>query len=539
MPVFQFVTHTNDITYVTQDADGASSFVTDTSGSWVYSTQWPTQASDLTPEPTSSASPSETESSVSPSTSQQTSPENTPQQLSGTTSMEIESTSSSKPAATSSPLGDPSPTTTTKTDAVYPSTTSVGESSSQTPSAAATTTSDADSGSALQSTSSSIEISSSEPTTTAQSGSESLLPTSSSVEVSIPVSTSTSEAQTVSTPQGSSSSDISPTSSTTASEVETTSTSQGSSTSEFSSSPSTTASEGTTSSSEAPSSTSQSTSSSTSTQAQATTSQAKSVPDYIVYSPYSSSGACKDSSTVSNDLKDISSKGINKLRVYATDCNSLNTIQPVASDLGMKIIQGLWIGSSGLDNVDQSLSDLLSYTETNGWDTIESVVLGNEDVVDGYVSASDLVNKAFEVRSKLKSAGFSGNLLHAETTQGYLSNTELCETDAFDVIGLNAHSFFDASISAGDAGSFINGQASLVAEKCSTSKKVFITETGYPWKGDSNGNNTPSRENQVAAIDSILENHGSDCVILTTFDDMWKPPGEYGIEQYFGVISWI
>lgn len=536
MPVIQFVTHTNDIDYVTKDGDGATAFVTDTSGYWEYTTMWPS----ATIESSSPVSPSAIESSVVSSESPE-SPETSnqlPAQPTSTTSAYSSPSTTEQQVTSASATVSPGPQKTTTTAGEAPDTTTSQISSSSTSSSAEATSEEPSSSSEgstlLSSAATSVPETSSEntPQPSPSTSSDAVTPstslntaqTSSSVEISSTSSitspepeTTSSEAvtssTTVSTTQTSSSVEIPSTSSITSSEPQTTSTSQ------------------------TPSTTQESSTSTSSSQTQPTSSRA--LPNYIVYSPYNDNGACKDSTTVKNDLADISSKGINKIRVYATDCNSLETIQPAAKTLGMKVLQGLWIGSSGLSNLDQSLSELLSYTNDNGWDVIESIVIGNEDVTSGYVSASDLVNKARDVRSKLKAAGFSGKIMHAETTQAYLSNQELCQNDVFDVIGLNAHSFFDPNSAAGDAGSFLKGQVSQVSEKCSSNKEVFITETGYPWKGDSNGKNVPSRDNQISAIDSILKHYGEDCVILTTFDDLWKPPGDYNVEQYFGTLSWI
>lgn len=84
--------------------------------------------------------------------------------------------------------------------------------------------------------------------------------------------------------------------------------------------------------------------------------------------------------------------------------------------------------------------------------------------------------------------------------------------------------------------SFIMAQKKLVEAACG-SKEVLITETGYPSKGSVNGLNVPSPDNQKIAVQSIIEETGGDCTILTTFDDFWKPSGSYGIEQYFGSID--
>lgn len=66
---------------------------------------------------------------------------------------------------------------------------------------------------------------------------------------------------------------------------------------------------------------------------------------------------------------------------------------------------------------------------------------------------------------------------------------------------------------------------------------VVVTETGYPSAGITNGKNVPSPLNQKIAIQNIFDIVGTNVTILTTFNDYWKQPGNYGIEQSFGIIQ--
>ncbi|PRT53158.1 putative family 17 glucosidase SCW11 [Wickerhamiella sorbophila] len=259
-------------------------------------------------------------------------------------------------------------------------------------------------------------------------------------------------------------------------------------------------------------------------------------PDYIVYSPYLDTQGCKDYDTVLSDLNLIKSKGINKLRTYGTDCNVLNTIVAAAQSLGMVVSQGVWIGPGGLSSlVDQSVNDIIAYGQAHGWSVFESIIFGNEDIVNNYVSAPDLINAAAGYKAQLRAAGFNGLFMHAEVTDIIQDNPDLCG-DVFDVVALNAHSYFDPYSTAPQSGEFLKGQVGLVQSTCG-SKKVWISETGYPSQGITNGGQVPTKENQVIALESIMEVMGQDLVILSTYNDMWKSPGPYGVEQYFGVID--
>lgn len=259
------------------------------------------------------------------------------------------------------------------------------------------------------------------------------------------------------------------------------------------------------------------------------------VPKYMVYTPFADDRSCKDASTIKQDLTLIKNKGIERIRIYATDCDSLNSVQPACKELGLRIVQGVWIGTLGVDHARNQLNDLIK--SANGdWSIYDSIIVGNEDVANGYISGADLLSAVKEFRGTLQSNGYHGSVIIAETTEAYLGNADhLCDS-SFPYIGLNSHSYFASSFAAEQAGEFVNTQKGLVSGVCGRSD-IWISETGYPHQGDSNGLNIPSKENQAAAVNSLLETLNKDMVLLAQFDDLWKDPGKYGIEQYFGVID--
>lgn len=288
------------------------------------------------------------------------------------------------------------------------------------------------------------------------------------------------------------------------------------------------------------STTSTTSSASTSTISSATSSAASAtgVPKALTYSPYNSDGTCRSASDVYNDLQIIKSKGVSQVRIYGTDCNSIETVQPACSKLGIKINQGFWIGSSGADSIDSSVAALIAYGQQSGWDVFEYITIGNEAIISGYCSPSELIGKIQSVKTQLRAAGYNGQVTTSEPPVSFQNHPELCTEAAIDMVGINPHSYFNAQIDASEAGSFVKGQLQLVQKLCGTSN-VIITETGYPFSGSSNGLNVPSYENQQIAIQSILEELNGEVTILSYFNDLWKNPGPYGIEQSFGIQSFM
>ncbi|KAI0461060.1 hypothetical protein LJB42_001390 [Komagataella kurtzmanii] len=262
-------------------------------------------------------------------------------------------------------------------------------------------------------------------------------------------------------------------------------------------------------------------------------------PRSIVYSPYSDSSQCKDSTTIETDLEFIASKGISAVRIYGNDCNYLTVVLPKCASLGLKVNQGFWIGPSGVDSIDDAVQEFIQAVNGNNgfnWDLFELITVGNEAISAGYVSASSLISKIKEVSSILSSAGYSGPITTAEPPNVYEDYGDLCSTDVMSIVGVNAHSYFNTLFAASDSGSFVKSQIEVVQKACSRSD-ITIVETGYPSQGATNGKNVPSKESQKTAIFSIFEVVGTDVTILSTYDDLWKDPGPYGIEQFFGAID--
>lgn len=258
-------------------------------------------------------------------------------------------------------------------------------------------------------------------------------------------------------------------------------------------------------------------------------------PSVIVYSPYSNDGSCKNYDEVETDLKFLKSIGINKIRTYGVDCNIVSAVLPIASSLNFKVNQGFWISNEGVDSIDDSVNNLIDYAKKNSWDVFDYITIGNEAIIEGYAKPSELIAKIKSVKKQLQDNGYTGQVTTSEPPAMFIKHPELCTESDIDFVGINSHSYFNTNLFAHEAGEYITSQQKKVSELCS--KKTVITETGYPSKGIKNGNNVPSLVNQYAALKSIMEATNGDCTILSSFDDYWKNPGPYGIEQSFGVIG--
>jgi len=258
----------------------------------------------------------------------------------------------------------------------------------------------------------------------------------------------------------------------------------------------------------------------------------------ITYEPFNNDGSCKSASQVSSDMAFIRSKGISNVRIYsATDCNILSTVHPAAISNGLRIIQGFYFNTAAVSSIDTQVSSFITWGKSNGnWAHVEMVFVGNEVVLSNLMPASLLVPKIASVGAQLRSAGYGGPVGTVDVVGTYQSNPALCTSSAVGVVGVNAHPYFNSYGSAPQSGSFVQSQIQAAKQAC-PGKSIYVTETGYPHAGNVNGNQIPSAQNQAIAFKSILDATSGHVTAFDLYDDYWKAPGPYGVEQSFGLSS--
>ena len=114
------------------------------------------------------------------------------------------------------------------------------------------------------------------------------------------------------------------------------------------------------------------------------------------------------------------------------------------------------------------------------------------------------MNKIASVKWQVQQYGYWGPVTTAEPPSVYMQNSFLCTSLTLDIVGINAHSYFDPYSTPSTAGSFVLNQITITKNACG-GKNVFVTEAGYPHRGITNGGNRPSYENQGVALRSLFQ----------------------------------
>jgi len=252
------------------------------------------------------------------------------------------------------------------------------------------------------------------------------------------------------------------------------------------------------------------------------------------YSPYHADNKCKSQAEVNADFALIGNE-FSVVRIYGVDCDQTATVLSAAKSKGLKLFAGIY----DLTNLEASVKKI-SAAAAGDWSHFDAVSVGNE-VVNGGGSAATVIAAIGTVRSLLRTAGFNGPVVTVDTLVAARANPGLC--DASDRCTVNCHPFFDGQVSAEGAGDFLATQIpTLRAVLANKNQEIVITETGWPWQGETNGRAVPSKSNQATAIASIKSKFASNpsgIILFTAFNDMWKSntKSQFGAEQFWGFIG--
>ena len=257
----------------------------------------------------------------------------------------------------------------------------------------------------------------------------------------------------------------------------------------------------------------------------------------ITYTPYdSSNGDCKTSDAVDSDIKGLKDAGFSIVRVYSTDCNTLEFVGDACRKYGMDMIIGVFVKGTGCSYDSPDIKTQVdAIAEWAQWDMVKLFVVGNEAIMNGFCSPSDL--RELIVTVKEKCSGYSGRWTISETLNIWQQpevSGAIC--DVVDVTGANIHPYFNSDVSPETAGDFVSGQLEILAGICE-GNVVINLECGWPTRGNCNGAACPGEQEQITAIKSIRESCGDKTVFFSYEDDMWKDAGSCGCEQSWGAKS--
>jgi exo-beta-1,3-glucanase (GH17 family) len=217
------------------------------------------------------------------------------------------------------------------------------------------------------------------------------------------------------------------------------------------------------------------------------------------------------------------------VRTYSIE-NGLDQVPELAGKVGLKVIQGIWLGSNRLKNQAQIATAVGLAKEYPG--VISAVVVGNEVLLRGEMTATDLAANIRSVKSQVKVP-----VTYADVWEFWLRNREIY--DAVDFITIHILPYWeDFPIRAKNAAAHVD----LIRKRVAIAfpnKEILIGETGWPSAGRMRDSALPSRTNQARVVSEILDlakRENFRVNLIEAYDQPWKRELEGTVGGYWGLI---
>jgi exo-beta-1,3-glucanase (GH17 family) len=232
---------------------------------------------------------------------------------------------------------------------------------------------------------------------------------------------------------------------------------------------------------------------------------------------------------IAQDLEQLA-KVTECVRTYSIE-NGLDQVPALAAKAGLKVIQGIWLGSNRLKNLAQVATVVRLTKEYPG--VITSVVVGNEVLLRGEMTTTDLAATIRSVKAQI-----AVPVTYADVWEYWLRNREVY--DAVDFVTIHILPYWeDFPIRAKFAASHVDSIRRRMAVAF-PGKEILIGETGWPSQGRMREGALPSRSNQARVVSEILDlakREGFRVNLIEAYDQPWKRQLEGTVGGYWGLFD--
>jgi glucan 1,3-beta-glucosidase len=232
---------------------------------------------------------------------------------------------------------------------------------------------------------------------------------------------------------------------------------------------------------------------------------------------------------IAQDLEQLA-KITDCVRTYSIE-NGLDQVPELAGKAGLKVIQGIWLGSNRLKNLAQITTVVRLAKEFP--DVITSVVVGNEVLLRGEMTTADLAATIRSVKAQL-----AVPVTYADVWEYWLRNREIYEAVDFVTIHILPY-WEDFPIRAKHAAAHVDDIRRRMAVAF-PGKEILIGETGWPSEGRMREGALPSRTNQARVVSEILElakRENFRVNLIEAYDQPWKRELEGTVGGYWGLFD--
>jgi exo-beta-1,3-glucanase (GH17 family) len=218
------------------------------------------------------------------------------------------------------------------------------------------------------------------------------------------------------------------------------------------------------------------------------------------------------------------------VRTYSVE-NGLDKAPELARKAGLKLILGIWLGSNRVDNLVE-IATAVGLTKDFA-DVITGVVVGNEVLLRGEMTAADLAANIRSVKAQVKVP-----VTYADVWEYWLRNRDIY--DAVDFVTIHILPYWeDIPIRARYAAAHVDSIRKRVAIAF-PGKEILIGETGWPSAGRMREGALPSRTNQARVVSEILDMAKREKFrvnLIEAYDQPWKRQLEGTVGGNWGLID--
>ncbi|WGS17269.1 MULTISPECIES: beta-(1-6) glucans synthase [unclassified Bradyrhizobium] len=255
----------------------------------------------------------------------------------------------------------------------------------------------------------------------------------------------------------------------------------------------------------------------------------------VSYTPFRGAQTPLDPSTqipaeqIEQDLTELA-KVTDCVRTYSIE-NGLDQVPGIAAKAGLKVMQGIWLGSNRFKNLQQIAIAVRLAKQYP--DVITSLIVGNEVLLRGEMTTADL---AANIRAVKAQANVP--VTYADVWEYWLKNREIY--DAVDFVTIHILPYWeDMPVKAKFAAAHVDDIRKRMAVAF-PGKEILIGETGWPSAGRMREGALPSRTNQARVVSEILDlakREGFRVNLIEAYDQPWKRKLEGTVGGYWGLFD--
>ena len=218
------------------------------------------------------------------------------------------------------------------------------------------------------------------------------------------------------------------------------------------------------------------------------------------------------------------------VRTYSVD-HGLDQIPEIAGRHGMKVMLGLWLSSR--PDLSRHQTETAIALARRFPEVIQSVVVGNEVLLRGEMSAPDLANTIRAVKAQVAMP-----VTYADVWEFWLRYREIAT--AVDFITIHILPYWeDFPIPVERAAAHVGSIRRQVAAAF-PNREILIGEFGWPSAGRMREGALPSRANQARIVQEVLAQAKRDNYrinVIEAFDQPWKRKLEGTVGGHWGLYD--